>query len=76
MTPLKFILEKLNIEFDDSGYLWHSGYLNVFVNGKEVESLFIDDYPDSNMDELFEQLSEKHNIKTELVYKKVNYYTR
>jgi hypothetical protein len=64
------------IEFDDTNYLWNSGHLNVFVNGKQIESIFIDDFPDLDMDELFEQLAEKYNITEELVYKKVNYYTR
>ena len=64
------------IEFDDTNYLWNSGHLNVYLNGELVESVFIDDYPDSTMDELFEHLAKKYNITKELVYKKVNYYTR
>lgn len=64
------------IEFDDTNYLWNSGHLIVFVNNEFVESVFIDDFPESNMDELFEQLSKKYNITEELVYTEVNYYTR
>lgn len=64
------------IEFDDTNYLWNSGFLTVFIDGQIVESVFIDDFPDLDMDELFEQLAEKHNITEELVYKEVNYYTR
>ena len=64
------------IEFDDSYYLWHHGFLNVYLNNQMVESVFIDDFPDLDMDELFEQLAEKYNITEELVYKEVNYYTR
>jgi len=64
------------IEFDDSNYLWNSGFLCVYLNGEWIESVFIDDFPELSMDELFEQLSEKYNINEELVYKEVNYYTR
>jgi len=64
------------IEFDDTNYLWNSGFLTVFIDGQFVESVFIDDFPDLDMDELFEQLAEKYNITEELIYKEVNYYTR
>jgi len=64
------------IEFDDANYLWNSGFLTVFIDGQFVESIFIDDFPDLDMDELFKQLAKKYSITEELVYKEVNYYTR
>lgn len=76
MTLKQLKAMKNYIEFDDTNYLWNSGFLTVFIDGQIVESVFIDDFPDLDMDELFEQLAEKHNITEELVYKEVNYYTR
>jgi hypothetical protein len=64
---------KNRIDYNNTNSMYNSGHINVYIDNKSVEYIFVDDFLEENKDahcadDIIDLLKEKYNIQKVIRY--------